>query len=173
MEMAKTREIDSLLVSELTDQVGISRSTFYYHFVDLRELIEWTISQDLYVPMRMHLVSHPSSQWDNVLRMCLERMLEHRDFYCQTARMNGQNAPSEFSREQNYQLWKLISSLYHKEAGLPEDHEDMDFIIRFIATSLSSMTNQWAKDGMDIPLDQMSRMAEVFMVGILGLIENK
>ena len=44
-QMAQTRPIDRITVKDLVEQCGISRQTFYYHFQDLQEVMEWSIRQ--------------------------------------------------------------------------------------------------------------------------------
>lgn len=39
--LAQKKNIDKITVKELVDACGISRQTFYYHFQDILEVIEW------------------------------------------------------------------------------------------------------------------------------------
>lgn len=43
IELAKKKEIDKITVKNLVDHCGISRQSFYYHFQDIFEVIEWQI----------------------------------------------------------------------------------------------------------------------------------
>ena len=38
-EMSKSQALSSVTVSALTDKCGFSRGTFYYHFIDIYDLI--------------------------------------------------------------------------------------------------------------------------------------
>ncbi|MDR3767043.1 MAG: TetR family transcriptional regulator [Butyricicoccus sp.] len=46
-QMAKEKHIDKITVKDLVEQCGISRQTFYYHFQDMLDVMEWTIRQAL------------------------------------------------------------------------------------------------------------------------------
>lgn len=35
---------DKITIGDITEKAGINRQTFYYHFQDIKDLIEWTIS---------------------------------------------------------------------------------------------------------------------------------
>jgi len=43
LSLADQRHIDKITVKDLAEYCGISRASFYYHFQDILELIEWII----------------------------------------------------------------------------------------------------------------------------------
>ncbi len=45
LEMAKQSGIDKITVKALIAECGISRQTFYYHFQDMMDVIEWLIQR--------------------------------------------------------------------------------------------------------------------------------
>ena len=44
-EMAKKKSVDKITVKDLVEYCGISRQTFYYHFQDMLEVMEWSIRE--------------------------------------------------------------------------------------------------------------------------------
>ncbi len=46
-DMLKEKPVNKISISELCERVGIKRQTFYYHFADLPELIEWTCYKEV------------------------------------------------------------------------------------------------------------------------------
>ena len=45
MEVSKTKSVDKITVKDLVETCHISRQTFYYHFRDILEVIEWFVQQ--------------------------------------------------------------------------------------------------------------------------------
>ena len=45
VNMVKQKGIDKVTVKALIDACHISRQTFYYHFQDLMEVIEWSLER--------------------------------------------------------------------------------------------------------------------------------
>ena len=45
VSMAKQKGIDKITVKALIDACNISRQTFYYHFQDIMEVVEWSMEQ--------------------------------------------------------------------------------------------------------------------------------
>ena len=40
------KPLDKITISDITDDCGISRMTFYYHFKDIYDLVEWSCFED-------------------------------------------------------------------------------------------------------------------------------
>ena len=40
------KPLDKITISDLTEDCGISRMTFYYHFKDIYDLVEWVCVED-------------------------------------------------------------------------------------------------------------------------------
>ena len=47
ISLAKKKNIDRITVKDLVTLCGISRQSFYYHFRDIEDIIEWTIRQEI------------------------------------------------------------------------------------------------------------------------------
>ncbi len=43
----QNKTIDKIAIKDLTDMCGINRQTFYYHFTDIYDLMEWTLKQHI------------------------------------------------------------------------------------------------------------------------------
>ena len=45
MQLSREKNVDKITVKDLVERCGISRQTFYYHFQDILEVIEWSAEQ--------------------------------------------------------------------------------------------------------------------------------
>ena len=45
MKMVRKKGIDKITVKVLIDECGISRQTFYYHFRDIMDVVEWLVKK--------------------------------------------------------------------------------------------------------------------------------
>ena len=50
-ELAKTKAIEKITIKEITDKAGVIRPTFYNHYQDKYELLEWIVEKELIMPM--------------------------------------------------------------------------------------------------------------------------
>ena len=46
LEMAARKDVDKITVKDLVEACGISRQTFYYHFRDIMDVLEWSIQRE-------------------------------------------------------------------------------------------------------------------------------
>ena len=51
-ELVVKRPVEKITIKEITDRAGVIRPTFYNHFQDKFELIEWIINSDLLEPIQ-------------------------------------------------------------------------------------------------------------------------
>ena len=45
-ELLKKKPFDKITIADLTEDCGISRMAFYYHFKDIYDLVEWACVED-------------------------------------------------------------------------------------------------------------------------------
>lgn len=45
MQLARTGDVDKITVTSLVEACGISRQTFYYHFQDILDVVQWCFQQ--------------------------------------------------------------------------------------------------------------------------------
>ena len=46
-DLLQERPIEKITIKDITDCCGINRQTFYYHFSDIYDLMEWTLDKEL------------------------------------------------------------------------------------------------------------------------------
>ena len=49
-KVMETKAFDKITVTDITDSCGVSRNTFYYHFQDKYELVNWIFYTEI-IPM--------------------------------------------------------------------------------------------------------------------------
>ena len=78
LEIAKTKRIDKIRISDITDNCGMSAPTFYNHFKDKYDLIVWIYVRDVY-PI-MSKIGDSDSKWENTLRESAQYYWDNREF---------------------------------------------------------------------------------------------
>ena len=51
-QMMLKKPLDKITIRDITEACGISRMTFYYHFKDIYDLVEWVCVEDASGPSR-------------------------------------------------------------------------------------------------------------------------
>ena len=84
----RSQEFDQITVADITECSEVSRNTFYYHFRDKQELVDWIFHTDLGPVLRD---SRPGRTWNEALTELLARLQRSRVFYAGILRNQGQD----------------------------------------------------------------------------------
>lgn len=156
------KPLDKITINDLTSDCGISRMTFYYHFKDIYDLVEWSCLEDATKALQG---KKTYATWSEGLFQIFEVVLENKPFIL--------NAYHSISREQieNY-LFTLTRTLImgvveEQSAGTSITEEDKKFIADFYKYSFVGIMLDWIKQGMK---EDYHQIAEKIILTIHGNI---
>ena len=142
-ELMRHKSFDKITITDITKSCGLNRQTFYYHFQDKYELINWIYYNEAIIPLTQNLTF---DTWDQKILDLLSLMKTDAYFYGNALRENCQH---EF---QNYLLCvakELFSSIIDRIAESTHiEFEDRQFIADFFAFGIVGVIVNWAKNGM-------------------------
>lgn len=137
------KPVDKITITDLTNDCGITRMAFYYHFKDIYDLVEWSCYEDASKALQG---KKTYETWQEGLMQIFEAVMENKPFI-----MNVYHA---LSREQieNY-LFRLTRDLIMnviKECskGMNITVSDQSFIADFYKYSFVGVMLDWIKKGM-------------------------
>lgn len=162
------KPLDKITINDLTEDCGISRMAFYYHFKDIYDLVEWACLEDA---TRALQGKKTCDSWQEGLSQIFEAVLENKPFIM--------NVYHSVSREQieNY-LFKLT---YHLIMGVVEEKsvgkdirkEEKVFIAEFYKYGFVGVMLDWIKQGMKADYHEIVDRISVTLKGnITQSIEN-
>ncbi len=146
---------DRITIKEITDAAGFNRSTFYNHFKDKYDLLEWILQEDIILPVGELFTQE---KYQEGVRLVVQRMEENKKFYLRAAKIEGQNS----FKEMVYQAFcRLIEEILRKYDGYTT--EDMHFltpsiIAEYYATAETFILFQWLESGMEIPANEIEQV---------------
>lgn len=71
------KPLDKITINDLTTDCGISRMTFYYHFKDIYDLVEWCCLEDARIALQG---KKTSSTWHEGLLQIFDAVMENKPF---------------------------------------------------------------------------------------------
>ena len=159
-ELAMQRSIEKITIKEITDKAGVIRPTFYNHFQDKYELLEWIILTDLLEPIRPLIENKMVSEALLLLFMNIEK---EREFYKQTVRLEGQNSFESIAREC---VKEILLEIIEKNSvrKIPKFRWlTPERIAEYYAQSMCSVVIVWIKSGMTISAKELVEIYEYMM----------
>lgn len=148
--LCQTKSFDKITISDLTGACGLNRQTFYYHFEDKFELLNWTYYHDAF----QYLVEGITlDNWDDHLKTLLVIMKRDKIFYSNTIKCQ----PDFFT---NY-LFETTQTLFYEamcKLDVSEQLPDADkrFHARFYAYGCCGVVTEWVRNGMKQTPEELS-----------------
>ncbi len=169
-ELAVTKPMEKITIKEITDKAGVIRPTFYNHFQDKYELLEWITVNELFTPVEPFL---SNGMLKEGVTYILTTMAKEKDFYKKAADLEGQNSFNEIF---NKCVARAVSKYLDLEslakvADYPWLKEDL--VAEFLAHSISWVTIQWIKRGMNVPVDELTDVyVKIFHSPIIEVVSG-
>lgn len=159
-ELVLRQPIEKITIKEITEKAGVIRPTFYSHFQDKYELLEWIILTDLLEPIRPLIENKMVSEALLLLFMNIEK---EREFYKQTVRLEGQNSFESIAREC---VKEILLEIIEKNSvrKIPKFRWlTPERIAEYYAQSMCSVVIVWIKSGMTISAKELVEIYEYMM----------
>ena len=166
-ELMETEPFDKIQITQICQRCGMNRKSFYYHFRDKYDLMNWIFDMDFDAFTQESVsVLRPDDRWDLIERIC-EYFYENRRFYRRALQVKGQNSFSDHLRECCRPLLRArISALV--------DSEDVDdFVINFFSDALICAIERWLLDKECMPPEQfIFRIKQIIQNGARALYQE-
>ena len=141
MDLMTTTPLEKISVNDIVDHAGVGRNTFYYHFEDKYDLVNWYFQSGV----TQFLVERSAyASWNALLEAVEDYLLENKVFYCNALAYTGQNSLQEY-------VFEYLCSIFRQRAKemMPTATPDQCLNVgRFYAGALMGVLIPWALGGM-------------------------
>ncbi len=142
-ELTKKKSFEKITILDITKICGLNRQTFYYHFQDKYELVDW-----IYYNEAISLIINDLTfeNWNEKVLQMLTKMKEEDYFYENTLRVTQENGFRDY-------LFRIASELFCDIIGKIAENEEVTedqihFIAEFYAFGIVGIIISWAQHGM-------------------------
>ena len=142
-ELLKKKPFDKITIADLTDDCGISRMAFYYHFKDIYDLVEWSCLEDAQKALKE---KKTYDTWQEGLLQIFEAVLENKPFILNAYRCISRDQMESFLFKLTYGLIRGVVD--EKSQGTAISEADKAFIADFYKYSFVGIMLDWIKQGM-------------------------
>ncbi len=135
-----------ITVRDIVEDCGLNRQTFYYHFRDKYELVNWiyrTEAIESIADLRDY------GHWTVGIERVFAYLLENRGFYVNALNTPGQNSFDGFLFEATRLLIRGVADAV--ASGLDVPDEDRVIISDYCAFPFVGIAVRWVKSGMGEP----------------------
>lgn len=121
-------------VADICEKCEMNRKSFYYHFKDKYDLVNWIIDTEILRTVISRAETNQSGDW---LYELFVYMYDNRSFIRKVAQIEGQNAPVEHLR---VLLFPLLAERFAVILG---DDTDSEFRVNFFCDAFGGAVIRW------------------------------
>ena len=151
------KPLDKITIRDLTEDCGISRMAFYYHFKDIYDLVEWSCLEDA---TRALAGKKTYDTWSEGLVQIFDAVYENKPFILNAYRCISRDQIESFLFHLTSDL--LMNVVEEKAEGTSISEEDRRFIADFYKYSFVGLMLDWIKDDMredpQMIVDRLARL---------------
>ena len=167
-ELLRHKPLDKITVSDLTDHCGVNRMTFYYHFKDIYDLVEWCCEEDA---ARALAGQKTYDTWQEGLEQIFEVVLKNKPFITNVYHSVSKEKIENYLYKLTYEL--IIGVVEEKSKGTGLSEENKSFIADFHKYGFVGLMLDWIKQGMKEDYHEIVERMSVMLHGnITNSIQN-
>ena len=144
-ELMKKKSLEKITVSDIVQNCGLNRQTFYYHFKDKYDLVNWIYNSEVVATIASVSVG---SDWSTAMLNVLNIMKKEKVFYIGSLNLARQCMFHDFLFTSTRDMLVHVIQRYSTQENLEIDSSDCVLIAEFYTYGLVGMVIQWAKSGM-------------------------
>lgn len=132
-ELMGKQSFAKISVADICEGCGMSRKSFYYHFKDKYDLVNWIFDMEF---IRSIQGRERETSWELFQALC-HYFYQERDFYRCAIQIQGQNSFREYFQE------VLSPVLENVASDLILDNQDRAFCVLFFSDAILASILRW------------------------------
>ena len=166
--LLQQKPLSKITISDITEDCGISRMTFYYHFKDIYDLVEWACAEDA---ARALQNKKTYDTWQQGFVQIFHAVRENKVFVMNVYRCVNREQVEKYLVPLTDQL--IMGVITERAAGMIVREADQQFIAQVYSYAFVGIMLDWIRDDMRAdPEELVNRLAMVIRGDITQALER-
>lgn len=162
------KPLTKITISDITEDCGINRMTFYYHFKDIYDLVEWACLEDA---KRALDEKKTYDTWQQGLLQIFEAVQENKPFILNVYRCVHREQVEKYLQPLVDQL--MLDVIQEESASMMIREEDKQFIAKIYAYIFIGVMLDWIKDDMrEAPQEIVARLVKLLRGSVIEALRR-
>ena len=162
------KPLNKITVGDIANDCGINRMTFYYHFKDIYDLIEWSCVEDATKALEG---KKTYDTWQEGFLNIFNAVLDNKPFIMNVYRSVSREQIEMYLYKLTYNL--LIDVVNEKSVGMAVSDEDKKFIADFYKYAFVGIMLNWIRNNMkEEPKQIVDRLSVLINGNITRTLNN-
>lgn len=163
-QMLAVKPIEKIAVKDLVEICGVNRQTFYYHFDDVYDLLEWVFEEDAKKVLPREVVYE---HWQDDVILFFSYLRDNRSFALNIYNSNSRTYMLRFYKKRLEDCIRSFAEIVCENRSI--DRADFDFVVDLYANIIVGLISQWLDKGMITPPDFTK---DRLLAALDGSVEN-
>ena len=156
------KPLNKITINDITEDCGVNRMTFYYHFKDIYDLVDWIMVEDAAKALEGR---QSFDTWTEAFEDILRKVQENKVLVLNVYRSVGREQVEQY-------LYKLLDPMLHEFADresrdITVQDADKQFVIDFYKYALVGMVLEWIRRDMKTDPAVMTERLSIMIHGDL------
>ena len=166
--LLQQKPLSKITISDITEDCGISRMTFYYHFKDIYDLVEWACAEDA---ARALQNKKTYDTWQQGFVQIFHAVRENQAFVMNVYRCVNREQVEKYLVPLTDQL--IMGVITERAAGMTVREADQQFIAQVYSYAFVGIMLDWIRDDMRAdPEELVNKLALVIQGSISAALER-
>lgn len=158
-DLMEETSFEKINIGHICEKCGMNRKSFYYHFKDKYDLVNWIFDTD-FIALALN---RSADNWELIEIVC-NYFYENRNFYRKALRVKGQNSFTEHFREFLHPLIHIRIEEILGQKDIPQ------LFVDFLTDGLVCSIERWLLDKDCMPPNQFVSTIKVLVQGVAAEI---
>lgn len=166
--LLETRPVSKITISDITEHCGVNRMTFYYHFQDLYDLLEWSWIREANKVLNG---KKTYSTWQQGFLQIFHAVSDNKQIVMNIYHSVNREQIEIYLYKLTYDL--LIGVIEENAADMDVRDDDKKFIADFYKYAFVGLILDWIKNGMKADPAQIIERLDILIHGDIKKALNK
>ena len=154
------KPLNKITINDITEDCGVNRMTFYYHFKDIYDLVDWILAEDAAKAMEGR---RGFGTWSEAYLDVLHQLQDNKTLVLNVYRSVGREQVEQYL----YKMLDPLLRMFVERENIPVQEEDKQFIIDFYKYGFVGMVLEWIRRDMKTEPAIMAERLNTMMHGDL------
>ena len=162
-KLLSRKPLDRITVKDITDDCGVNRQTFYYHFDDVYDLLEWVFEQDANRVLPSEIGTDiVSERWRECVRIYFRYLSDNRSMVLNIYNSQNRSYMLRYYRERLRGCVHGFAVIVSEGKNI--DWADLEYVVDFYVNGVVGLISMWLDNNMELPpeytVDRMMTMLD-------------
>lgn len=155
-EEMKSKPLEKITIQDLTGRCGINRQTFYYHFKDIYDLLDYILYQETMKAIQDNITI---DNWETGMNAMYKLMKEEESFAMQCFHSVSRQRQERYF----YRFFEtlILNAIDDTAAGMSLTQQDKQLLADFYKHAFTGLILDWLSSGMKEEPDDITRKIQI------------